>query len=75
MKHKIILFFVAATLFLNVDAQTTITKNGQELNVITTAVPLLMIGPDARAGGKFSPGGRIHQSALTEELGPHAVRH
>ncbi len=51
MKHKIILFFVAATLFLNVDAQTTITKNGQELNVITTAVPLLMIGPDARAGG------------------------
>ena len=51
MKQKIILFLIAATLFLNVDAQTTITKNGQELNVITTAVPLLMIGPDARAGG------------------------
>lgn len=35
---------------LNINAQN-ITKNGQELNVITTAVPLLMIGPDARAGG------------------------
>lgn len=51
MKQKIILFLIASILFLNVDAQTTITKNGQELNVITTAVPLLMIGPDARAGG------------------------
>ena len=50
MKQKIILFIIAAVLSLNISAQT-IEKNGQQLNVITTAVPLLMIGPDARAGG------------------------
>jgi len=49
MKQKILLLFIASFLLLNVKAQ--ITKNGQQLNVITTAVPLLMIGPDARAGG------------------------
>ncbi len=48
MKQKILLL-IASVLMLNVSAQ--ITKNGQDLNVITTAVPLLMIGPDARAGG------------------------
>lgn len=46
MKQKILLFFIALTLLLNVNAQTE-----KQLNVITTAVPLLMIGPDARAGG------------------------
>ncbi len=51
MKQKILLLFMATILFLNVDAQSYIEKNGQRLNVITTAVPLLMIGPDARAGG------------------------
>lgn len=51
MKQKILLFFFAATLLLNVNAQSVITKDGKQLNVITTAVPLLMIGPDARAGG------------------------
>ncbi len=50
MKQKILLLFIATVLLLNSNAQN-ITKNGQELNVITTAVPLLMIGPDARAGG------------------------
>ncbi len=50
MKQKIIIFLVAAVISLNVNAQG-IEKNGQQLNVITTAVPLLMIGPDARAGG------------------------
>jgi len=48
MKQKILLL-IASVMMLNVSAQ--ITKNGQDLNVITTAVPLLMIGPDARAGG------------------------
>ena len=51
MKQKILLFLIAATLLLNVNAQSVITKDGKQLNVITTAVPLLMIGPDARAGG------------------------
>lgn len=50
MKQKILLFLVAAVISLNINAQG-IEKNGQQLNVITTAVPLLMIGPDARAGG------------------------
>lgn len=51
MKQKILLLLIASTLLLNVNAQSTITKDGKTLNVITTAVPLLMIGPDARAGG------------------------
>ena len=51
MKQKIFLFLISVTLLLNVNAQSVITKDGKQLNVITTAVPLLMIGPDARAGG------------------------
>lgn len=51
MKQKILLLFIAALLVTNINAQSYIEKNGQRLNVITTAVPLLMIGPDARAGG------------------------
>ncbi len=50
MKQKIIILVIAVIISLNVNAQG-IVKNGQQLNVITTAVPLLMIGPDARAGG------------------------
>ncbi|MDP2721946.1 MAG: type IX secretion system outer membrane channel protein PorV [Bacteroidales bacterium] len=51
MKHKILLVALLATLALESTAQT-FTKDGQpDINTITTAVPLLMIGPDARAGG------------------------
>jgi hypothetical protein len=50
MKQKILVSIIAVVLFYNAGAQN-IEKNGQQLNVITTAVPLLMIGPDARAGG------------------------
>ncbi len=49
MKQKILLFLITVTFILNVNAQT-VTTHGR-LNVLTTAVPLLMIGPDARAGG------------------------
>ena len=49
MRQKILILLIATFLFSNVNAQ--IEKNGQQLNTITTAVPLLMIGPDARAGG------------------------
>ena len=51
MKKNILLTFVASVILINLGAQSSIEKNGQSLNVITTAVPLLMIGPDARAGG------------------------
>ena len=50
MKQKVIIFVIAAVISLNINAQS-IEKNGQQLNSITTAVPLLMIGTDARAGG------------------------
>lgn len=50
MKQKIVLLAIAITLGFSSFAQT-ITKNGQTINTITTAVPLLNIGPDARAGG------------------------
>ncbi len=50
MKQKIVLLAIAILLGFGSMAQT-ITKNGQEINTITTAVPLLNIGPDARAGG------------------------
>ncbi|PKP30996.1 MAG: hypothetical protein CVT99_10905 [Bacteroidetes bacterium HGW-Bacteroidetes-16] len=51
MKHKILLVALLAAFTLELNAQSSIEKNGQTLNTITTAVPLLMIGPDARAGG------------------------
>ncbi|OFY52206.1 MAG: hypothetical protein A2W85_00435 [Bacteroidetes bacterium GWF2_41_31] len=51
MKHKILLVALLAAFTLELTAQSSIEKNGQTLNTITTAVPLLMIGPDARAGG------------------------
>jgi len=50
MKHKILLVALLAAFALESTAQI-IEKNGQRINTITTAVPLLMIGPDARAGG------------------------
>lgn len=50
MKHKILLVAILAAFVLESTAQS-IEKNGQTINTITTAVPLLMIGPDARAGG------------------------
>lgn len=52
MKIRILFF---ATLMLSgilLNAQTgSFTKNGQPINVLTAAVPFLIIGPDARAGG------------------------
>ena len=50
MKHKIVLLIIAIALGFSSLAQT-ITKDGKTINTITTAVPLLNIGPDARAGG------------------------
>jgi hypothetical protein len=50
MQHKITIrltLFLAALLMMN----ATFAQDGQQPNVITTAVPFLLIPPDARAGG------------------------
>lgn len=52
MKIKIFLATGLIALFLSSGAQNTSQWLGQnDANVITTAVPFMMIGPDARAGG------------------------
>lgn len=53
MKTKIFLLVVVLFLFQGIQAQNYNNLNGQNdgANVITTAVPFLMIGPDGRAGG------------------------
>ena len=58
MKLKILLISGLALLMLNLNAQNYNNLSGQEdgINVITTAVPFLMIGPDARAGGMADGG-------------------
>lgn len=50
MKIKIIILtgLLASGLFAN---SQTFNKDGADFNTITTAVPFLLIGPDARAGG------------------------
>lgn len=52
MKYKILLIGALASAFISLNAHYN-NLNGQSDNirVITTAVPFLMIGPDARAGG------------------------
>ena len=58
MKLKILLIGGLLGLILNLNAQNYNNLSGQEggVNVITTAVPFLMIGPDARAGGMADGG-------------------
>jgi hypothetical protein len=53
MKVRILFVAVLVTIFLSGFGQTYNNLAGQQngVNVITTAVPFLMIGPDARAGG------------------------
>jgi hypothetical protein len=51
MNIRSLLVVVLVLLGLGVKAQWSIEKNGQRINVLTTAVPFLLIGPDARAGG------------------------
>jgi len=62
LQTKNIAFLFAATLFFNQDicAQSKANVLGQNLannvNVVTTAVPFLLISPDARAGGMGDAG-------------------
>jgi len=53
MRLKIFASLVLVALYFNSNAQSYNNLAGQSdgLNVITTAVPFMMIGPDARAGG------------------------
>ena len=53
MKTRILVVVAVLFLMQGVQAQTYNNLNGQNsgVNVITTAVPFLMIGPDGRAGG------------------------
>lgn len=53
MKFKILLTAALSAFFFILNAQNYNNLSGQSsgINVITTAVPFLMIGPDARAGG------------------------
>jgi len=53
MKLKIFASLLLVAFFMNANSQNYNNLAGQSdgLNVITTAVPFMMIGPDARAGG------------------------
>jgi len=66
-KLKLYIAAFAATIatVTNVQAQsiTTGDLNGQTINTITTAVPLLMISPDARAGALGDAGGALSADA------------
>ena len=51
MKFRIVFLTGLLLLSLYGKAQWDVYKGGQQINVLTTAVPFLIIGPDARAGG------------------------
>jgi len=59
MKIRILLALGFVAFYINLNAQGYNNLSGQSdgINVITTAVPFLMIGPDARAGGLGDGGG------------------
>jgi hypothetical protein len=63
-----VIAFAGSTLFLLPSSQThaqisSSQLNGQTINTITTAVPLLMISPDARAGALGDAGGAMSADA------------
>lgn len=55
MKTKIIILLVT-TFFLKQTLKAQTTAFGDELNVVTSALPMLAIGPDARMGGLANAG-------------------
>ena len=55
MKIKII-FLIIASFFLKQTLKAQTTAFGDELNVVTSALPMLAIGPDARMGGLANAG-------------------
>ena len=55
MKIKII-FLITASFFLKQTLKAQTTAFGDELNVVTSALPMLAIGPDARMGGLANAG-------------------
>jgi len=72
MKLRIFLAVGFIALFFNTQAQGYNNLSGQSdgLNVITTAVPFLMIGPDARAGGMGDGGIGSSPDAFSQHWNP-----
>lgn len=68
MKIRILLAIGFVALFINLNAQNYNNLGGQAdgINVITTAVPFLMIGPDARAGGLGDAGGATSPDVFSQ---------
>ncbi len=68
MKTRILSALLILVPFIGMKAQTYNNLNGQNggANVITTAVPFLMIGPDARAGGMGDGGVATSADAFSQ---------
>lgn len=64
--------FLLSVAFVNVQAQVSgnTQTNGSESNTIITAVPFLLITPDARAGSMGDAGVAIHGDANSASINP-----
>ena len=72
MKIKILLIAALVLTGIGVQAQNYNNLSGQAdgINVITTAVPFLMIGPDARAGGMGDGGAASSGDIFSQHWNP-----
>ena len=74
MNIKLYLYFIALTGTLTAintaHAQTNSTTDGRQGNTITTAVPFLLINPDARSGAMGEVGGAISPDANATHFNP-----
>ena len=72
MRIRIISVAVLVTFFLTGLTQNynNLSGQGDGINVITTAVPFLMIGPDARAGGMGDGGGASSPDVFSQHWNP-----
>jgi hypothetical protein len=72
MKIRILSVAVLVTFFLTGLAQNynNLSGQGDGINVITTAVPFLMIGPDARAGGLGDGGAASSADVFSQHWNP-----
>ena len=56
MKNTFFIFLIVAALFCTKYSSAQTTAFGDQLNVVTSALPMLAIGPDARMGGLANAG-------------------
>lgn len=70
MKKSIALLSLALIISGFLKAQSTTVGQDTQQNVITTAVPFLMIGPDARSGGMGELGGGTAPDANSQHWNP-----